>query len=182
MKHTIEKAVKKSNQEVKTLAINNLYKYAKQFFQYERAHFLQFLGQSIFKVDGSVKAKYDHEKQSYKGQLEDGTWVNAHYWFTSNYGYFDMIVKICVNGGTYDVKPSTAFCQYDELSLTMFKIEDGKLIDSHSDISYLDTVYNLPDLQKAANEIEEAKKHYQKTVEKMPYIFRDVFWIERLTR
>jgi hypothetical protein len=173
---------KKSNVEVKILSVNNLYKYAKQFFEYERTHFLQFLGQSIFKVDGSVKAKFDHEKQSYKGQLPDGTWVNAHYWFTSSYGYFDIHVKICVNGGSYDVKPTTVFCQYDETTLTMFKIEDGKLIDSPADISHLDQVFNIQELQKAAKGIEEAAKAYNDECKKLPYMFHDVFLVSRLSR
>jgi len=173
---------KKSNVEVKILAVNNLNKYAKQFFEYERAHFLQFLGQSIFKVDGSVKAKYEHERQSYKGQLPDGTWIDAHYWLTSSYGYFDIHIKICVNGGTYDVKPNTAFCQYEELALSMFKIEDGKLVDSPADISPLDIQYNIADLQEAAKGIEEAKKIYETAKEKLPYRFHDVFWVEKLTR
>lgn len=173
---------KKTNQEVKVLSINTLNQYAEQFFLYEKEYFRQFIGKDIFKVDGSIKAKFDHEKQSFRGQLPDGTFVDAHYWFTSNYGYFDIHVKICVNGGSYDVKPATAFCQYEEMALTLFKIEAGKLIDTDTDITHLKERYNLSDLQKIAAEIGEAKKIYEAAENKMPYRFKDVFYIGRITR
>jgi hypothetical protein len=182
MTTTLNTTAKKTQAEVKVLAVNTLYQYAEQFFNYERQYFSQYLGQSIFKVDGSVKAKYEHEKQSFKGQLPDGTWVNAHYWFTNRYNCFDIHIKICVNGGSYDVKPSTAFCQYDEMTLEMFKIEDGKLIDSPQDISHLKERFDIDSLKAIAANIEQAKKMYESAADKMPHRFKEVFWIERLTR
>ena len=174
---------KKSSAEVKVIAINELNKWAKVFYEYEKTHFSQFLGVNIFKVDGSIKQKYDHEKQSYKGRLPDGTFVNVHYWFTSSYNRFDIHVKICVNGGSYDVRPSTAYCQYEETTLTIFKMDDeSKLIEANTDISHLSTVYNLADLQSIAGEIKEAAKIYESVADKMPWQFKDVFYIERLTR
>lgn len=173
---------KKSTQEVKVLAINTLYEYAQQFYEYERQHFSQFIGKDIFKVDGSIKAKYEHEKLSFSGKLNDGTNVNAHYWFTSKYNCFDIHVKICINGGSYDVKPSTAFCQYEETALTLFKTEDNKLIETPANIDYLATRYDVKTLAKIAADIKEAAKIYEAAEDKMPYLFKGVFDVERLTR
>jgi len=174
--------VKKSNKEVKVLAINTLYQYAKQFFEYEKQHFSQFIGKDIFKVDGSIKAKFEHDKLSFTGTLEDGTNVNAHYWFTSKYNCFDIHIKICVNGGSYDVKPSTAFCQYEETTLTMFKIVENNLIETPANIDFLNTRYDVETLVKIAADIKEAAKIYEAAENKMPYLFKGVFDIERLTR
>jgi len=135
--------LKKSNQEVKVLAINTLYEWAEKFFNYEKDHFSQFVGVDIFKVDGSIKKKYEHEKMSFRGKLPDGTFCDAHYWFTHSYNDFRITVKICVNGGSYDVKPTTAFCQYEEQGITLFKTQNGVLLETAPDIDFLKTRYNL---------------------------------------
>ena len=183
MNTTTQTPVKKSNVEVKVLAINTLYEWAEKFYQYEKQHFQQFIGKAIFKVDGSVKAKFDHEKMSHKGQLPDGTWVNAHYWFTSRYNSFDIHVKICVNGGSYDVKPSTAFCQYEEQTVELFKInEAGELVENSNDISWLKKRYDVAELTSTANDVKKAAEVYEAALNKMPWIFREVFYLERLSR
>lgn len=182
--NTTTKQAKKSNAEVKVLAVNTLNEYAEKFYNYEREYFSQFLGKDIFKVDGSIKQKFDHEKQDFKGQLLDGTHVTANYWFAVGYGSFDIKIKICVNGGGHDVQPNTAFCQYEEMTLTLFSVKDGLLTEPEhkTDISHLSTRYKLEDLKAIAKEIEKAAENYKKTADKMPYRFNDVFWIERLSR
>ena len=136
----------------------------------------------IFKVDGSFKAKYDSPKLSDKLQLSDGTWVNAHYWFENRHGYFDINVKICVNGGSYDVTPATAFCQYEEQSFELLKVVDGKLTEGKNDTSWMQRRYDVNELKAIAATIKEAAKVYEAAEDKMPYQFKGVFDIERLTR
>jgi len=182
MKQTIATPAKKTSQEIKVMAINVLHEYAEKFYNYEKQHFAQFIGKDIFKVDGSVKAKFEHEKISHRGQLPDGTFLDAHYWFENRYGDFTINVKICINGGSYDVTPTTAFCQYEEMRLTLFQTKDGQLQPTETDISHLQTRYNLDDLKTIAKEIEQAAAAYKRAADKMPYRFNDVFWIERLTR
>lgn len=172
---------KKTREEVKVLAVNTLYEWAAKFYQYEKDHFSRFIGQPIFKVNGGIKAKFEHEKMAYKGQLPDGTFVDAHYWFTSRYS-FDMTVKICINGGSYDVKPTTAFCQYEETIIELFKIDsDGKIQESKNEPGYLNTRYDLSELKQIAEDIKAAAKIYEAAENNMPYIFKDVFYIQRLT-
>ena len=183
MTQTTKSPVKKSNVEVKVLAVNTLYEWAEKFYQYEKQHFQQFVGKAIFKADGSIKSKYEHQKISHEGRLADGTYVHAHYWFTSRYNSFDIHVKICVNGGSYDDKPSTAFCQYEERAIELFKInEAGELVENSNDIEWLKKRYDVAELTAIANDVKEAAKVYEAAHEKMPYIFQEVFYIERLTR
>lgn len=172
---------KKSQIEIKVLSINTLYKYAAIIVKYEREHFSRFIGQNIFKVDGSIKQKYDHEKLTFDGFMEDGTHYNVHYWFNSRYS-FDVKIRVCVNGGSYDVKPSTAFCQYDELNSTLFNLENNVLVATERDYSYLETVYNVEELTKTAKEIKLAGEAYRAASDKLPHQFADAFYIERLTR
>lgn len=178
--NTTTLTAKKTNKEIKVLAVNTLYEWADKFYAYEKEYFSQFIGVNIFKVDGSIKAKYEHEKMTFKGKLSDGTFVNAHYWFTNTYS-FDIKISICVNGGTYDVKPSTAFCEYDEMTLTLFNLHDGKLIETNTDTAHLKERFDIEILKTIANDIEQAKKAYELAENKMPYRFREVFYIGRIT-
>lgn len=166
--------------EQKVTAVNLMHKYAKEFIEYEMNHFNQYLGIDIFKVDGSIKQKYEHEKLSYKGQLNDGTWYDVHYWFESRYS-FDIHVKLCINGGSYDVKPSTAFCHYEEQSFELFKLDKNKLAKSERTNESLDVRYDITELQIIANQIKIAQKVYESEFEKMPYQFRDVFNVKRIS-
>lgn len=173
---------KKTPLEVKVLALNLLQEYGQNFYNYEMLHFNKFTGQNIFKVDGSIKQKYDHEKQSFRGQLNDGTFVDIHYWFEKSSNYFDMCIKICVNGGSYDVQPSTAFCQYEKKTLTLFKLDkEGNLIEPIQDDSFT-THYIVDEILQAAENVKIAAEQYRKVLESVPYQFRDVLYLERLTR
>ena len=173
---------KKTAAEVKVLAINCLNEWAVKFYEHAKKHFSQFIGQDIFKNDMTIKKKYEQEKISYTGQLSDGTYSNAHYWLTANRGFSDITIKICVNGGSYDVRPNTAFCQYEQTTLTLFKLEDNKLIETNTDISHLSRRYSVPELEAIAARVKAAAEKYELAQKEMPYIFRDTFYIERLTR
>lgn len=171
---------KKTTAEIKCLSINTLHEHAKTFYEYEKAHFAQFIGKNIFKVDGSIKQKFEHESMKAEGQLPDGTFYNVHYWFECRHGYFDMKIKSCINGGKYDDK--TYFCQYDDLQLTLFKTnEQGELQPIENDLSYLDARYSAEELTKIAKDIEGAAKVYEKELSRMPYQFREIFYLQRLS-
>jgi len=175
-------ATKKTQAEIKVLAINTLYEYAEKYIAHEKARLSAFIGLDIFKVDGSFKAKYDAPKLSDKLQLPDGTWVDAHYWFNSRNHGLDINVKVCVNGGSYDDKPATAFCEYQEQSFTLFNKEDGKLVENNSDRSFLKKRYNVDEVTAIANEVKEAAKQFKQVADKMPYLFYDTFYLPRLSR
>jgi len=173
--------VKKTPQEVKVLAINTLFEYAEKYYLHEKSRLTPFIGLDIFKVDGSFKQKYDATKLSDRLKLADGTFVDAHYWFNHYTNGFDINVKICVNGGSYDVKPVTAFCQYEQQSFTLFNKVDGKLVETNKDMSFLKKRYDVNELQTIANEIKEAAKVYEAAYNKMPYLFNDVFNVKRIS-
>jgi len=175
--------MKKSNLEVKVLSINTLYKYAAKCIEHEKKHFDQFLGKDIFKVGGEVKQKYSHERLTFEGFLPDGTHYHVHCWYQLSYKHFYLNVKSCVNGGSYEDKPVTAFCQYDSTMTTLYKVKDGKLtVNDNSDTDYLNKRYEVSELMEIKKGIEKAAELYKAEVNKMPYIFNDVLSVERLTR
>lgn len=175
-------ATKKTQAEIKVLAINTLYEYAQKYVNHEKTRLDAFIGLDIFKVDGSFKQKYDSPKLSDTLTLPDGTFVNAHYWFKHYSNDFGIYVKICVNGGSYDVQPNTAFCQYEEQYFSLFNKVDGKLVATEIDREYLNTRYDVAQLTAIATTIKEAAKVYEAEADKMPYLFRDTFYLSRLTR
>ena len=175
-------ATKKTQAEIKVLAINTLYEYAQKYVTHEKIRLDAFIGLDIFKVDGSFKQKYDSPKLSDTLTLPDGTFVNAHYWFKHYSTDFGIYVKICVNGGSYDVQPNTAFCQYEEQYFSLFNKVDGKLVATEIDRDYLNTRYDVAQLTAIATTIKEAAKVYEAEADKMPYLFRDTFYLSRLTR
>lgn len=179
MNTVTETPVKKSQAEIKCLAINTLYEYAEKYINHERERLLPFVGLDIFKVDGSFKQKYDSPKLSDRLQLADGTFIDAHYWFTHYTHGFDIHVKICIHGGKYEDK--TYFCEYQEQSFTLFNKEDNKLLDTPMDRSWLKKRFDANVLKAIADKIKEAAKVYDAELEKMPYQFRNTFGLKRLT-
>ncbi len=189
--------MKKTALQIKVLLINTLNQYAKTIYEYEKKHFAQFLGMEIFKVDGSLKAKYEHEKLTFKGKLEDGTFYDIHYWFEYNYHTFKIHVKACVSGGSYDVKPNTAFCQYEEKTLYIFDTKEAPhpslekallkytvnvLTEPQGGEPDFKCDYDEKNLLAIAERIKEAAAAYEKAERDMPYQFKDVLHIERLSR
>lgn len=173
---------KKSQIEIKVLAVNTLHKYSKKILQYEIEKLKALQGLDIWKVDGSLKQKYMYEAlPEMKGKLPDGTWYSVTYWHNMSAGEYGIKVKVCVNGGSHEDR--TAFCMYDEQSFYPFKIQDGKLL-LKEDFSYtwLDVVYNVADLQKKAAKIKALAELYEKERDKIYYDFHSALGIERLTR
>ena len=58
---------------------------------------------------------------------------------------------------------------------------DGKLVATEIDREYLNTRYNVEELAAIANTIKEAAEAYEAAADKMPYLFKGVFNVKRLT-
>ena len=177
----MKNSVSKSKPEIKILAVNTLRQWAKEFYDYEKKFYSQFIGQDIFKADGSIKKKYVHEKKEAKGKLDDGTYFDVHYWFEAKYSRFDICVKACINGGSYEVRPSTAFTQYEQLSRTMFAIKDGVIVESDVNESHLEDLFDYDGIKLLADDVKEAELAYEASLNRVPYILRESFGLKRIT-
>lgn len=188
--------MKKSAIVIKVMALNLLNQYSQLICDYERKFYAQFIGMDIFKVDGSLKAKYTHDKldDNFKGTLPDGTFFSVMYWFDNSYHSFKIHVKICINGGSYETKPNTAFCQYEEKCIYAFDVEAinnplkgmGYTFNALKEVEKPDfdysTRYDADALLLIAADIKAAAKAYEAIEDKMPHYFREVLGIERLAR
>lgn len=174
--------------EQKVLAINLLNDHMKIMAQEEIEFFTPAIGKDIFKQYFVLKAKYDHSREEIKGTTPEGVYFNTHCWLTKEYDGFYLNAKICINGGSYDVQPSTAFCLYENGSVKLFdvvKVQRENKIDyvlenPTTDFSKLDVRYDVAELEAQALKVKEAADQYRAALESVPYIFRDTLYLKSL--
>lgn len=153
--------------EYNILASNILSRAVKEIVNYEMLHFDKFIGMDIFKVDGELKKKFEHDKITIKPKTRDGVFVHVTYYLEYKYRELNAKINVTVYGNGFNAD--------DSACTTLYKTENGLLVKADTDRSYLDIIYNLEDLQKQADEIKEAEKVYNKLAEKFPYKFRHLF-------
>lgn len=173
---------KKSQIEIKVLAVNTLRRWSKNILHYEIPKLKALEGIECFKIDWSFKSKYAYDKHpEINGQMPDGTWYNVTYWHEHSGNEYGIRVKLCLNGGSYDDR--TYFCIYDEQSFFPFVIKEGKLI-SKPDYSYtwINKMFKVSDLEKAAAKVHALAERYERECDKVHYEFHSVLNIQRLTR
>lgn len=173
--------MKKSNLQVKILALNLLNEYAPAYFEQATKHFEQFIGVEPYKVDGTLKAKYMLKLNEVKGKI-DGAYFDIHAWIKPSSYSIDVNIKICVSGGSYDVHPNTAFCQYDTMTLEVVRIKDGKISQRERQPNDFTIRHSESEILAAAAEVKKAAEAYEQALSKVYYEFRDILYLSRLTR
>lgn len=173
--------MKKTPLQIKTQALNLLNEYSAQYFTAATDHFYRFLGVNPFKVDGTLKEKYKIHMEPIKGRTQDDTYFDVHAWIVKGYSSLDMRVKICISGGSYEVRPNTAFTQYEEATFEICEHRDGILSERTRQAPDFTKRYQEGEILKAAEEAKKAAEAYRKAHEKVPYQFRDILQIKYLT-
>lgn len=104
----------------------------------QRVHGTNFLNKRRLETLNSIKDEFStlegkkvqlsNGEKSKKFTLKSGfdksnTIINGHkvnlsfqWWYKFSYGSLILETKVCISGGSYDVQPNTAFCQYIESS------------------------------------------------------------------
>jgi hypothetical protein len=173
--------MKKTNLQVKILALNLLNEYAPMYFEQATKHFEQFIGVDPFKVDGTLKAKYALKFEDTQGERENAYFhINA--WVKSTSYSIDINIKICVSGGSYDVHPNTAFCQYNTMTLEIVRVKEGKISQRERQPNDFTVRYSESEILAAAAEVKKAAEAYENALSKVYYEFRDILYLSRLTR
>jgi len=171
-------------------AINLLHKEANKIIHLYIDHFNKFEGQKICNVGGEIGKKFAIRLPGIDGNFE-GAKYNIHSWIETTNHSLIIRVKICLNGGSYDIQPSTAFCIYREINFYAFEIShswdntelNGVLkINPNYLFKPFKTNFKAIELQKIATKVKKAAENYNKIADSMPYQFKDLFYIERLTR
>lgn len=163
----------------KVRAINTFNEYAEKLYNQAKEFFAPLEGTYPFKVDGSLLKKYsDFKLETYEGKLPNGDHYNVHGWIKVSYGYVDLNVKLCLHGGSYDDK--TYFCIYEGNSFVICKVENGRLVRRDTDDPDFSTRYDTKTIEDAAEEVKKYAAMYDEELEKVPYQFRDVLYLQRL--
>jgi hypothetical protein len=173
--------MKKSNLEVRILAVNTLNQYAKAIIDHEVNHFRQFVGLDILKTDLSIKKKFQHESlPEFSGILDDGTHFCVNYWIECSQYSFRINIKSCVNGGSYEDR--SYFCEYYKDVFYPFDFRDGILCENvNEQANRIEQLFNETDLLIMAEEVKKLEKEYSEKLANIPHQFREVMDIRRLS-
>ncbi len=172
--------------QCKILAVNTLNRDCQTILTHELNQLKKFVGQNILKVDGSFKSKINHVKTDIPKQNINeygfNWWIDTTYYIQYKYNTLRIEVCTCVTGGGADKNGVNRHCIYERRVIDIFNVDnDGNLQDLEK-INFEPVQYNELDILAAKQEIDKAAQEYKKTLEKMPYIFHDVMYCERLTR
>lgn len=175
---------KATSLQTQILCVNTLYSHSKEIIAKEIDFLTPLIGKDILKVDGSFKAKYEHEKTSYKYKVNDygfDFWIDTHYHFKSGYGKLSITVTTSVHGGGYDKNGVNCNSNQQSQTFDLFTLDNGILAGIiETDRSYLDTPYNEAEILAAAEKTSEAAKQYDAVLQTVPYLFRDALYLQRL--
>lgn len=167
-------AKKLTSLEIKIMAVNALQEHAKRILAHEIAGFKKLIGVDAFKVDGSMKAKYHFDKMERVSQKFGENWLSVDYYRDKTDSSIRISIKVCINGGSYEVTPSTAFCIYHEESYYIANIVDGKIEAKNLDLKFLDQKFTVASLQKLQKQAEQAAEAYNKAKSAIDHRFRQV--------
>jgi len=167
-------------EEIVILAVNTLNARAKEIVAYEREHFSKFIGKDIFKNNCEIKEKYKHDRLRYRRVQLEGYGIDVTYIIEYKYQRLSVDITVCINGGSYNVKPNTAFTHYEKTNITLFNAIKNELVETEISLGYLDTVYDLNELKAQAFQLNELAREYNLQLDKFPSRFNYLFNVERL--
>lgn len=172
------------NLDKKTMAVNLLNKYGAEILNYEIKHFEQFEGLDIFKNDMTIKKKYQHEAHpQIEGKTKEGFFYYVSYYIENRSGSFGALrIKICLNGGSHE--ENTAFAIYENLTLYPYDIKQNKININRKGYGLNAgdlPQYNAEEMQEQAKKVQEIAKKYEEALANIPYQFRDILNVQRLT-
>jgi len=172
--------------QAKILSINTINKHSKIIFEHETKECEKFIGTNPLKIDGTFKAKITHNKKEFKrtkiSAFGFDWWIETMYYLTNQYGYFSANIRTCTTGGGADINGVNQYCIYEDRSFDLFKIDDnGNFCESDRATNDFKQ-YKESDLLKMERQIKAEAEKYKAALNKLPYEFRNVLGIERLTR
>ena len=151
--------------EINTSVINETNRFINKHLETVLNSLKPFIGQKILLSDCETASKKftPFKPEQFKIKKEN-YFLDIHCWY--EYGSYSVILKVktCINGGSYDVKPSTAFCEYYTKCIYVCKVKNQVLTE-------LETVeksdFNTIDL----NVINDQINDFNKANEKLSQLF-----------
>ena len=163
------------------IAINILYAYAEKVVDYELSKLVPLIGMKVLKADGALMKKHEYEKIPPSKGTKYGIHFDVHYWVeVTKYSYM-LNFKCCINGGSYEVKPSTAFAHYEDVCIYLFEREDSVLTKQYNKdhLEFLKKRYRKEDVLSLATKAQDALTQYDNAVKDIPHPFRQVLGFKK---
>ena len=177
---------KATSLQAKIIALNNLNNFTFDIVQHETSELKKYLNQNIFKVDGSFKAKVVHSKLEIKDEkttLNGYNWnVSIRYYHSIEYGKLNLNITVCTSGGGSDINNVSSHCIYEKSRVSIYNVKDGVLLPLDCEQYVKQANFDESEILKAAENVRLAAIEYNKVLNSVPYEFRNVLYLERLTR
>jgi hypothetical protein len=172
--------------QAKILAVNTANQHTKQIYDFLTGQLKNLIGVNPLKVDGSFKAKHEIEKLHIEKQKISmfgfNWWIDTNYYLTPKYGYLTAEIKTCITGGGQDRNGVNRYCIYEYKNIDIVKIDENGIFCENDRPREDEPIYNEKEILQQAKEIKEAAEAYRAKANTFPYQFKDVLYIERLTR
>lgn len=167
------------------LAANKLNEVIPAIIEYEKVRLLPLMEKDIFKIDGSLKAKYQFNKMSFDSQEIEAYgfkwWVRTTYYTEIKHGEYRIVINVNVSGGGADKNGVNSNSSSHGKTIPLFSVKETTLIVEHQiNLSDYDVRYDEETILKAANNVKEAKTAYELAVGAVPYQFRECLYITNI--
>ena len=106
--------------ELRRLAINEIANVLPQLQKY--------IGKKIFTLKGKAKSFEINLLNEVPKAFDNGHASNHMNYITHEYGKLVLRFKLCFNGGSYDVSPSTAYTKYIDHTIELGVIQNGEIL------------------------------------------------------
>lgn len=162
-------------------AVNFLNEYIPQIVIEVKKQLDPHIGKPIFTGSGAWRKSVNWIYNPIKKQLANGNWLSVEYYVQQHYNYVDLRVKVCLNGGSYDVHPTTAFTIYQEQGLTIYTVdENGNIVDFNVDLTPYNVKYDVDTVLKQAEVLNTVAEQLRNEIDKIPHRLRDALYLPSL--
>jgi hypothetical protein len=123
------KPIKRNSLDINVQALNEVNKYALKVINEILPQMSNLIGQKILLSDGKKSKKWTIETpkgHKFKDEISD-CFVDSNCYFDITTHSVYLMVKTCINGGSYDT--NTAYCVYVDKFYYLGSIKDGILVE-----------------------------------------------------
>jgi len=129
----------------------------------ELAHILpllvKFIGKKIFTLKGRAKTFEIDFSKSLPIAFEGG-FVSIHRcYFTNKYNKLVLTYGLCFNGGSYDVKPSTAYTRYVDRDVEVGTLENNEKLINLFDVEGIVNSYGFNRVMNVDEELQAIEEY-----------------------
>lgn len=142
------------------------------------------IGKKVRTIKNERAKAFNIVLENVKGK-ENGNHLDVHTWFEFSGRSVWLNVKTCYNGGSWDAKPSTAFCIYVENSVYIGETNDEGALTAVANESTRESYLkncdpvNIEEVKAKETEYKELKEKAREIYNAIPEHLRKVLYLER---